>query len=121
MKKNSKIYIAGYRELIDFARINNEDIVIWGIGKVRREFISEEEQINIRTGNDLIINKFIEIFKEVTDFKGKIIYNKTKLDRILRKLLDVKKLENLRWKYKIELTNGKKEVYKSSNWRVNNE
>lgn len=115
------------------AKINNKDIVIWGTGKARREFMhvddladaliylmnnySEEEQINIGTGKDLTIDELVEIFKEVTNFKGKIIYDRTKPDGTLKKLLDVKKLENLGWKYKIELKEGIEKTYK---WYLKN-
>lgn len=115
------------------AKINNEDIVIWGTGKARREFMhvddlsdaliylmnnySEEEQINIGTGKDLTIDELVEIFKEVTNFKGKIIYDRTKPDGTLKKLLDVSRLEATGWKYKIELKEGIEKTYK---WYLEN-
>ena len=49
--------------------------------------------------------------KEIVRFEGEIIWDKTKPDGTLQKLLDVSKLNDLGWKEKIELNNGIKDVY----------
>ena len=50
--------------------------------------------------------------KKIIGFKGKIVWDKTKPDGTLRKLLDVNKLHNLNWEHKIDLEEGLKKTYK---------
>ncbi|SMC23216.1 GDP-L-fucose synthase [Clostridium acidisoli DSM 12555] len=105
------------------AKVNNEPYVeVWGTGKPLREFLhvddmadgcvflmenyNGEEHVNIGTGREVTIKKLAEIIKEVVDFEGELRFNTEKPDGTPRKLLDVSKLEELGWKYKIELRNG---------------
>lgn len=121
------------RKFAEANKNNSEEIVIWGTGKARREFMhvddladalvflmnnySGEEQVNIGTGKDLTISELVAIFSEVTNFKGNIKYDNTKPDGTMKKLLDVSKLEKLGWKYKIKLEDGIKDTYK---WYLEN-
>ena len=50
--------------------------------------------------------------KCIVGFRGEIIFNKDKPDGTQKKLLDVSKLEKLGWKYKIELVEGIRSLYK---------
>lgn len=111
------------------AKVKNNDYVeVWGTGKPLREFLHVDdmadasvflmenyqgaEHVNIGTGKDLSISNLAEIIKCVVGFKGEIIFNKDKPDGAQRKLLDVSKLEKLGWKYKIELVEGVRSMYK---------
>ena len=69
--------------------------------------------INIGTGTDLTIRELSEIVKEITDYNGKIIWDNSKPDGTLRKLLDVSKLHSLGWKEKIGFKDGISKVYES--------
>ena len=51
------------------------------------------------------------MIKEITGYKGKIVFDTTKPDGTPRKLLDVTKLSKLGWKGKIILKEGIKKVY----------
>lgn len=116
------------------AKINQkEEVVIWGSGKIKREFMhiddlsdalvflmnnySEDKFINIGTGIDIEINELARIIKEIIGYKGKIVNDLTKPDGTPRKLLDVSKLEATGWKYKIELKEGIEKTYK---WYLGN-
>lgn len=116
------------------AKMNNEEeVVMWGTGKPLREFMyvddladalvhlmlnySDEIHVNMGTGKDLTIGELAEIVKEVVDFKGKIVNDLSKPDGTPRKLLDVSRLESTGWKYKTELKEGIKKVYK---WYLEN-
>ena len=105
------------------AKINNQtEVVVWGTGAARREFLyvddladacvflmnsyDNSEIINIGTGEDLSIKELAEMIKKITGFTGKINWDASRPDGTPRKLLDVSRLHNLGWKHKINLTDG---------------
>lgn len=67
--------------------------------------------INIGSGTDLSIGELAEIVKNITGFKGNIIWDATKPDGTFQKLLDVSKLKELGWEYKVQLEEGIQAVY----------
>lgn len=67
--------------------------------------------INIGSGNELTIKQLAELIQKVTGFGGQILFDVSKPDGTMRKLLDVSKLEKLGWKSKIELEEGVRKVY----------
>jgi GDP-L-fucose synthase len=69
--------------------------------------------INIGTGVDLTIRELAGIVKEITQYKGNIIWDSSKPDGTLRKLMDVSKLHSLGWKEKIGFKEGISKVYES--------
>ena len=111
------------------AKVNNEAVVeVWGTGKPLREFLyvddmadacvfllenyDGEEHVNVGTGKELTIGEMAEMVKRVVGFKGELVFNTDKPDGTMRKLLDVSKLEQTGWKYKVELEDGIKMAYK---------
>jgi GDP-L-fucose synthase len=68
--------------------------------------------INIGCGVDLSIHELSEIIKNIVGFKGHIIWDSSKPDGTMQKLLDVSKLKKLGWKYKVTLNEGISMVYK---------
>ena len=98
------------------------EVVIWGSGNPKREFLfaddladacfflmenyNEKEIINIGCGADVSIKELAVLISEITGFKGDLIFDTTKPDGTPRKLLDVTKLNNLGWHYKTELKDG---------------
>jgi len=110
------------------AKVNDEDeVVIWGTGKPRREFLhvddladsllflmnnyNGDQFVNIGVGKDISILELAELVKEVVGFKGEIIKDLSKPDGTPRKLLDVSRLNNLGWKAKINLKKGIEDTY----------
>jgi GDP-L-fucose synthase len=67
--------------------------------------------INIGSGKEITINGLAELIKKVTGFRGEILFDASKPDGTMRKLLDVSKLDKLGWKSKIDLADGVKAVY----------
>ena len=65
-------------------------------------------RINIGTGKEISIKELVETIKTVVGFKGEFYFNLSKPDGTLRKLTDSSKLENLGWKYRIDLEEGLK-------------
>ena len=111
------------------AKINNrQEVIIWGTGIPRREFLhvddladacvflmasyNSSDIINIGTGEDVTIKELTEIIKTVTAFQGGLSWDSTKPDGTIKKLLDVGRLHNFGWRHKIELSKGIESVYK---------
>ena len=116
------------------AKIKGEkQIVVWGTGMARREFLfaddlidgcmflmdkySGSEFINIGSGTDVTIRELAELIKEVVEYQGEIVFDTSKPDGMPQKLLDVKKLNDMGWKYKTDLREGLKKTYQ---WYVDN-
>jgi len=126
--KNSHVLPALLRKFHE-AKINDQpEVIVWGSGTPRREFLhaddmadacvflmknyNEEGLINIGIGEDLSIKELAELMKEITDFKGKIVFDPSKPDGTPRKLMDVSKLTTLGWKASIGLKDGITQVYR---------
>lgn len=113
------------------AKVNNlAEVVVWGTGMPKREFMyagdlakavvfllenksaSEiGEFINIGTGEEITILELAELIKEVIGFKGKIVFDTSKPDGTMRKLMDVSRINNLGWHAQTSLKDGIKLVY----------
>lgn len=114
------------------AKINNlSETIVWGTGTPRREFLFADdlaeavvflmenknakdvgEFINIGSGFDMPISEIVEKIKETVGYKGKLVYDKTKPDGTMLKLMDVSKINKLGWKAHTKLEDGLKIAYK---------
>ena len=104
-----------------------KEVVIWGSGTPRREFLhaddladacvylmdnyNEAGPVNIGTGIDLTITDLAMMVREVVGFTGDLVYDSSKPDGTPRKLMDVSRLTGLGWTYKISLREGLEKVY----------
>jgi len=110
------------------AKVNDEDeVVIWGTGKPKREFLhvddladsllflmnnySGDQFVNVGVGKDISILELAELIKDIVGFEGEIINDLSKPDGTPRKLLDVTRLNDLGWEAKISLEEGIKDTY----------
>jgi GDP-L-fucose synthase len=103
------------------------EVIVWGSGNPRREFLhaddmadacvflmknyNEEGLINIGVGEDLSIKELAEMIKEITGYKGKVVFDASKPDGTPRKLMDISKLSSLGWKATIQLRSGIEKTY----------
>jgi GDP-L-fucose synthase len=71
----------------------------------------ESDIINVGSGREISIARLAVLIKEVTGFKGKIIYDRTKPDGMPRRLLDITRLKSLGWQAKTTLAEGLKLSY----------
>jgi len=114
------------------AKINNApQVVVWGTGKPRREFLYVDDMadaclylmekydasdigefVNIGVGKDITIRELAGFIKDIVGYKGEIVYDTSKQDGTPQKLLDVTKLHNFGWKASISLREGIKKTYK---------
>jgi len=105
-----------------------KDVVVWGTGSPRREFLyvddladaciflmnnynNSPEIINIGVGKDISIRELALMVKEIVDYNGEIVFDTSKPDGTPRKLLDVSKLSSLGWQAKTGLREGIKRTY----------
>ena len=112
------------------AKINNDpEVIIWGTGSPRREFLyiddladaclflmqnyNEPEIINVGTGEDITIKELAELIGEIVGYKGKLTFDKSKPDGTPRKLQNVRKLIATGWSNRTSLKLG---VNKTYNW-----
>ncbi len=125
--QNSHVLPALIRRFHEAKEQNAEEVVIWGTGTPKREFLfaddlaeacfylmqnyDEEGLVNIGTGEDVTIKELAELVKEITGFKGSIGFDTTKPDGTPRKLMDVSKLHSKGWKHTVELPEGIKLAY----------
>jgi GDP-L-fucose synthase len=110
------------------------EVVVWGSGTPRREFLyvddladasvhllrnySDESHVNIGAGYDVTIAEFAEHIKHCVGFKGRIVYDRSRPDGMLRKLLDSSRIRALGWSPITSLEEGLKLYYE---WFLSNE
>jgi GDP-L-fucose synthase len=127
--ENSHVLPALIRRFHEAAREGRPEVVAWGTGRPRREFLHVDDLadacafllrqsdppdwINVGTGLDVTIEELTELVAATVGFKGRIVWDPSKPDGTPRKLLDVSKLDGLGWKAKTSLQQGLKETYAS--------
>jgi GDP-L-fucose synthase len=120
------------------AKVNNDaEVMVWGTGNAMREFLYVDDMaeaslfvleldeqtymantqpmlshINVGTGKDVTIREMAEAMKKVIGYKGKLTFDTTKPDGAPRKSIDVTRMENMGWKYSVDLKDGLEKTYK---------
>jgi len=131
--ENSHVLPALIRKFYEARKENKENITIWGSGTPKREFLFVDDladaciflinnydgvdTINVGVGKDISISELAQMIKNIIGFSGEIIYDETKPDGTLKKLLDVSRINDLGWKAQTTLEDGLKktiECYKKS-------
>ena len=131
--ETSHVLAALLRKAHEAKTRNDRNLVVWGTGKPRREFLHVDdlasacllllekydspEIINVGCGEDISIRELAELICEVVGFDGELAWDTTKPDGTPRKLLDVTKISALGWKPAITLRDGIKRTY---DWFVAN-
>ena len=119
------------------AKVNDKtEVAVWGTGKPIREFLYVDDMadatlfilgidkrryqsfvepmishINVGSGVETSIANLAETIKKVVGFKGKIVFDRNKLDGAPKKISDVSRLKKIGWKYSVELSEGLKKTY----------
>ncbi len=126
--QNSHVLPALIRKFHE-AKINDEKVVtIWGTGTPRREFLhvnaaaaacyflmqnyNEPEIVNVGSGKDDSIEQLARIIQKITGFKGELVFDTSRPDGTMRKMLDVNRINALGWHPAIELEEGIHNTYK---------
>ena len=134
---NSHVMPALVRRFHEAARDGLDEVVIWGSGTPRREFLHVDDMaaaslfvlnlpkatydkntdpmlshINVGTGVDISIFELAQLVAKVTGFTGRISTDPTKPDGTMRKLMDVGRLSQMGWSARIKLEQGLVDTYK---------
>ncbi len=125
--ETSHVLAALVRKAHEAKAQNEKQLIVWGTGKPRREFLHVDdlaaacllllekydspEIINIGCGEDVTIRELAELVCEVVGFDGKLVWDKTKPDGTPRKLLDVTRIRALGWQPTIPLRKGIAQTY----------
>ena len=125
---SSHVLPALIRKFHDAKVAGHRDVVIWGTGSPRREFLHVDDladacvfimeryngdlHLNVGTGIDLSIRELAEMVAAVVHPDARLVFDASKPDGTPRKLLDVSRLHALGWRHRIELREGIESTYR---------
>jgi GDP-L-fucose synthase len=125
--ETSHVLPAILRKFHEAKENNHKDVVLWGTGTPKREFLHvddlanivvfglenkfEESLYNVGSGREISIKGLAELIQEIVGHKGKIVLDKTKPDGTKRKFLSSKKIKSLGLNIQIDLEDGIRNVY----------
>ena len=126
----SHVLPALIRKMHEAKMQNAKDVVVWGTGSPKREFLYSDdladacvflmerynaadvgEFINIGAGKEITIREAAELIAEVVGFRGNLVFDTSKPDGTPRKLLDVSRLHALGWQAKTGFREGIAKAY----------
>jgi GDP-L-fucose synthase len=115
------------RKFHDAKVSGQKQVVLWGTGNPRREFMHADDManaavflmqkecegslFNVGTGEDITIKEVAAIVADVVQCDGKIVFDTSKPDGTLRKVLDVTELFSLGWRPTVNLREGIASTY----------
>jgi GDP-L-fucose synthase len=124
---SSHVLPAMMRKFHEAKENSNAPVTLWGSGTPMREFLfvddmakavvfALENQLpdylyNVGTGEDLTIKELALTIQKITGHQGEIVWDATKPDGTLRKLMDISKMHALGWKHQVDLEAGIKLTY----------
>ena len=128
--KNAHVLPMLVRRFHEAKEAGLKEVTVWGTGTPLREFMyagdlakavvylmenksAKEigEFINIGTGTEVTILELAQMIKKIVGFEGELVFDKSKPDGTMRKLMDVSRINNLGWKAETSLEEGIKIVY----------
>jgi GDP-L-fucose synthase len=126
--QSSHVLPALIRKFHDAREASAPEVVIWGTGTPRREFLHVDDladaclflmrryedstHINVGTGQDLSIKELADMVREVVYPAVRLTFDTSKPDGSPRKLLDVSRLHQLGWRHRIGLAEGIASAYR---------
>ena len=131
-KENSHVIPSLIRKFSKAVRDNNSEVIAWGTGNPRREFLHVEDlanaslfalenfnpilneldtnnflsYLNVGTGMDITIRELVDKIAEIYNFKGNVVWDSSKPDGTPQKKLNISRISELGWKSKITLDIG---------------
>jgi GDP-L-fucose synthase len=131
---SSHVLPALLRKFHEAKERGEKEVVVWGSGTPRREFLhvddlaaacvylmqtyNEPGLVNIGVGEDISIKDLAYLIKDIVCFEGEVVFDTSKPDGTPRKLMDVSKLTSLGWRASISLKEGINKVYKEQFLKV---
>lgn len=105
--KSSHVIAALIKKIADAKKQGKKEIVVWGTGKASREFLyvedaaegiilatekyEKDDPVNLGAGFEITIKDLVNLLVKLMNFKGKIVWDKTKPDGQPRRMLDTSK------------------------------
>src|SRR6185312_5168522 len=127
--ENSHVLPALLRKVHEAKTEGRPEVVIWGTGAPRREFLHVDDLaaaavflmerydepgiINVGTGQDMTIADLAQLIARIVGYSGRLVFDSSKPDGTPRKLLDITRLSNLGWRASISLEDGIRSTYNS--------
>lgn len=124
---NSHVLPALMRRVDEAKESGAPEVVIWGSGSPRREFLfvddlaeaclfllenyDSPDTINVGVGEDLPVAELAQLMAQIVGYTGELVQNLSKPDGTPRKLLDVSRINNLGWAASTSLENGIRITY----------
>jgi GDP-L-fucose synthase len=125
--QNSHVLPALIRKFHEAKMAGKPEVVIWGDGSPRREFMHVDDLaaactfllreydgrdfVNIGVGEDIPIGELAALVKRVTGFEGELVFDRSKPNGTPRKLMDSSRLQALGYRPQISLEVGVAAVY----------
>ena len=139
--ENSHVIPALIRKFHEAKVNANPTVTVWGTGKPMREFLYSDDMagacvfvmnladefyqpllaadrndglpplLNLGSGSDLSIAELANLLKDVIGFNGQIIFDASKPDGTMRKLMDSSRLNKLGWVVSTSLKDGLSKAY----------
>jgi GDP-L-fucose synthase len=125
---SSHVLPALIRKFHDAKDEGRNEVLIWGTGSPRREFLHVDdladacvflmrrydaaEHVNVGTGEDLTIRALAETVRDIVHPDAQLVFDATKPDGTPKKLLDVSRLHALGWRHRIGLREGIESSYR---------
>ena len=129
---NSHVLPALIRKMYEAKERGEREVIVWGTGAPKREFLYSDDMaeaciylleqsteklqslfndeqaplLNVGCGEDLTIRELADLVAAVIGFKGRLIFDSTKPDGTMRKVMDVSRINALGWQRKINLKDG---------------
>jgi len=130
---SSHVVPALIRKFHEAKREGRREVVIWGTGTPRREFLHVDDlaaaclflmdhyesdlHINVGTGEDCTIRELAELVRGIVHPEAQLVFDTEKPDGTPKKLLDVSRLHALGWRHTIALREGIASTYR---WYLEN-
>lgn len=120
--------VAGILRRAHEAKLAGEhELVVWGDGTARRELLHvddladamkalmssklNDDLFNVGCGHDLSITELATLIAEVVGFTGEIVYDRTKPNGTMKKLLDSSRVNGIGWSARVDERTGLKTAY----------
>lgn len=141
---SSHVLPALIRKVARAKQAGEKQIVVWGSGTPRREFLFSEDLadgcihlmnlpgsvydgllqhetaplINVGSGQDMTIREIAELIMKVLKFDGELVFDPSRPDGTPRKLLDVSRMHGLGWRASTTLEQGIRKTYEAARHRI---
>lgn len=116
------------RKFFEATAQKKDEVILWGTGTPLREFIhvddiadgcvflmnhdSEFDLFNLGSGVEISIKDLAELIMKISGYTGKLVWDSSKPNGVMRKVMDMSRLHSMGWKHRIGLEEGLKGAYK---------